>query len=352
LGHDNILEEAIISGAGAVIGECAAEALADRDQLMREAMRESQTPGQPFDEKAFNEAYREKLQPYIDAGRLIAGSVIAATGRDPTLAIASATNALENNFAGLPEYPEELEEVMGEAGVMLKDAAVDTAIDAYNNPDEYIEAAVVGTVPYGDIAQQYYLGETVTKYDLAVETLVVASGMKTVKGGGRLGLKAAKKFGTNFIKRAEEAGHLRKVAANRNTPNRTLDGLDLAGFAEQRLIGEYRHVRGHHVHAKKAFEGHANYDPQKGFSISYQMMENLGIDHDVVTVTQRKLFSELAKSGRQNTMKEHTKIAVEALTRGGCQSRETARDIVAESLKQLRKANIRQPGTIPWHGKK
>jgi hypothetical protein len=121
-----------------------------------------------------------------------------------------------------------------------------------------------------------------------VETLLVASGMKTVKGGGRLGLKVAKKVGENFIKRAEEAGHLRKVAANRNNAKINLAALDLAGSADKKMMGEYRHVRGHHVHAKKAFEGHVNYDPKKGFSISEDLMNTMGIEHKRVTTAQQK----------------------------------------------------------------
>jgi hypothetical protein len=47
-------------------------------------------------------------------------------------------------------------------------------------------------------------------------------------------------------------------------------------------------------------------------------------------------------------MREHTRIAVEALMEGGCQSREMARKIVSESLQSLRKTGVTQPTTIPW----
>lgn len=113
-------------------------------------------------------------------------------------------------------------------------------------------------------------------------------------------------------------------------------------------MGEYRKVRGHHVHAKKAFEGHVNYDPQKGFSISNELMKSLKIDHNTITQSQRRLFGELAKSGQPNTIREHTKIAVESLVEAGVQ-RELARDIVAESLNELRKMNVREPINIPWN---
>ncbi len=99
---------------------------------------------------------------------------------------------------------------------------------------------------------------------------------------------------------------------------------------------------------KKAFEGHPNYDPKKGFSISEELMKKFDIKHRDVSTAQQRLFRELAASGSPNTMREHTRIAVEALIEGGCQSREVARKIVAESLQDLRKMGVTQPTTIPW----
>jgi hypothetical protein len=118
---------------------------------------------------------------------------------------------------------------------------------------------------------------------------------------------------------------------------------------EQSLIkGEYNKVKGHHVHAKKAFEGHANYDPKKGFSISDELMSAYGIKHSTITGSQQKLFNELAKSGRPNTIYEHSRIAVEALVEAGMPEN-AARSIVAESLSNLRVMNVRNPVNIPWN---
>ncbi len=96
LDRDNPFAGGLTGGAGAVIGEVVAESLVDREQLMREANLEAQRKGRP--EEASN-IYRDKLNRYVNIGRLVAGSVIAVTGRDPSIAIATATNALENNFA-------------------------------------------------------------------------------------------------------------------------------------------------------------------------------------------------------------------------------------------------------------
>lgn len=114
-----------------------------------------------------------------------------------------------------------------------------------------------------------------------------------------------------------------------------------------KLAGEYAKVKGHHVHAKKAFEGHVNYDPKKGFSISNQLMENLEIKHEHITNAQRKLFKDLKDSGRPNTLQEHTRIAVESLIEAGIEKK-LARKIVAESLQHLRLSDVKHPTHIPW----
>ena len=81
-------------------------------------------------------------------------------------------------------------------------------------------------------------------------------------------------------------------------------------------IGKYRDVGGHHVHAKAGFRGHATYSEKEGFAISQEFMREMGWDHQLMTNEQRRLFKELAQSGRPNTLFEHTRIAVEALIAG------------------------------------
>ena len=67
-----------------------------------------------------------------------------------------------------------------------------------------------------------------------------------------------------------------------------------------------------------------------------------------MTTKQRELFDELASSGRANTLKEHTRIAVESLIAGGA-TRAEARALVAESLRNLRAQGVRAPANIPWN---
>jgi hypothetical protein len=124
-----------------------------------------------------------------------------------------------------------------------------------------------------------------------------------------------------------------------------IEALDLAGTHK----GPYKPVvNGHHIHAKKAFEGHPNYDPKTGFSISNDLMNAYGVKHSTVTGVQQKLFNELAKSGRPNTMYEHSRIAVQALVEAGMPN-DIARSLVAESVNSLRLMNVKNPMNIPWN---
>ena len=136
------------------------------------------------------------------------------------------------------------------------------------------------------------------------------------------------------------------------------DDLDLAKNSEdaQQSVGRssgaegtglYEDVRGHHVFAKSGFRGHPAYDPQKGFSISQEFMENHGWRHRDMTLAQRQLFHELAASGRPNTLAEHTRIAVEALKAGGATEVE-AKAIVSQALDDLGEQDITAPTRIPW----
>jgi RHS repeat-associated protein len=111
--------------------------------------------------------------------------------------------------------------------------------------------------------------------------------------------------------------------------------------------GEYKDVGGHHIHAKAAFKEVASYDLKKGFSISQKLMKDLKLDHNAMTQTQRKLFRELANSGRPNTLIEQTRIAKEALMAGGA-TEGFANDLLKASLENLKNQNVTAPSNIPW----
>lgn len=113
-------------------------------------------------------------------------------------------------------------------------------------------------------------------------------------------------------------------------------------------VGPYKTVGGHHVHAKAAFKESMEYDPRSGFSISRDFMKSKGWNHQDMTNAQRRGFKELKDSGRPNTMREQSRIAVDALKAGGA-SHSEARSLVAESLMNLREQGVRAPTNIPWN---
>lgn len=115
-------------------------------------------------------------------------------------------------------------------------------------------------------------------------------------------------------------------------------------------IGEYGDVGGHHIHAKSAFNGDINYDPDKGFSISQDYMKSRGWNHADMSTKQRQLFKELYESGRPNTLEEHTRIAKEALKAGGA-TEEEANELINKSLQNLEKQGVAKPTRIPWYSK-
>jgi hypothetical protein len=128
-------------------------------------------------------------------------------------------------------------------------------------------------------------------------------------------------------------------------------GKDLASFSNDKVgTGQYGDVGGHHVHAKAAFKGDINYDPDKGFSISQDYMKSRGWNHADMTTKQRQLFKELYESGRPNTLEEQTRIAKEALIGGGA-TEEEADELINESLKNLKEQGVTQPTRIPWYSK-
>lgn len=108
---------------------------------------------------------------------------------------------------------------------------------------------------------------------------------------------------------------------------------------------------GHHIFSKKAFEGVKGYDLNKALAIPQSEISRLGLNHldaGEITQTQRRLFTELAESGRPNTLAEHARIARESLVAGGM-SKKDAASVVRKALNQLKKWGVTSPSGIPWN---
>ncbi len=114
------------------------------------------------------------------------------------------------------------------------------------------------------------------------------------------------------------------------------------------MIGDYKFVKGHHVFSKAGFDGSIGYDKKTGFSISNEFMEKMGWDHDAMTSTQHTSFTSLFKSGKENTLMEHVRVAYDALIAGGA-SKEEAGIVVTFALVDMLSKGVLSPFKIPWH---
>jgi hypothetical protein len=111
--------------------------------------------------------------------------------------------------------------------------------------------------------------------------------------------------------------------------------------------GFYKDVFGHHVYSKKALGELANTD--KMFAISDDFMAARGFRHQTVTKFQRSAYEQLKKAGITPTLRDHTRIAVEALVKAGIKPAE-ARQLVTLGLRNLRKQGVKFSDNTkhPW----
>ncbi len=133
-----------------------------------------------------------------------------------------------------------------------------------------------------------------------------------------------------------------------------IEWIDPLGLAKDSAsVGAYKDVGGHHVHAKAAFNDMEDYRKimNEMFSLGNSWMDQNNIDHDTITACQRREFKILSCKCNggliENTMKEHTKIALKCLMEGGADEK-SARGLVAKSLRELRRLGVKQPSRIPW----
>jgi len=112
-------------------------------------------------------------------------------------------------------------------------------------------------------------------------------------------------------------------------------------------VGEYGIFKGHHLHAKKAFEGIV--DENRMVSFSQKFLDANKLSRPRVTGFQNAAYSALKKAGITPTLRDHTRIAVEALVKAGYDPVK-ARQAVAISLRRLRDLGVKNyTGTKhPW----
>lgn len=210
LDKEHPLAGAIKGGIGAMIGEVIAESLVDRQQIQNQVIQELELEqGRPLsqeDKVLFEAAYREKLHPAMNTAKLVVASVMASFGHDPSIAIATAANALENNFAGVEDYFI-YREIPEEYRVAMNEAIVEVMEDIRRNPQTYREEAAIAATPYGDILRRVANGENVSALEFGIETGLTFLPMgKIVEAGVKTGGKVFGKFAAAVTKKLEKNG--------------------------------------------------------------------------------------------------------------------------------------------------
>jgi RHS repeat-associated protein len=104
---------------------------------------------------------------------------------------------------------------------------------------------------------------------------------------------------------------------------------------------------GHHVPAKKAFEGAKNYDLKKALAIPNAELKRLRVKHKLITPAQQRGYRALAKSGQPLTWEAMADIETNALIAGGMRAN-MARATVNKAIQALKDAGVEGPVRIPW----
>lgn len=117
---------------------------------------------------------------------------------------------------------------------------------------------------------------------------------------------------------------------------------------EPAKLEPYSQGGGHHVPAKRAFEGTPRYDANKALAIPKNELERLNISHNkVVTPQQRRAYMDFAKKGQPLTWEVIAEIETEVLVKSGLEPG-IASATVAKSIKALKDAGVAGPVRIPW----
>lgn len=111
-------------------------------------------------------------------------------------------------------------------------------------------------------------------------------------------------------------------------------------------MAPYSSGQGHHIPAKKVFEGVRGFDPHAALAIPKAVLDKLKIKHSTITGAQASLYNAFSKTGKKFTWKVIEDIETKALMKAGVDAKK-ARAIVQEAIKDLKKKGF-TPAKIPW----
>jgi len=107
---------------------------------------------------------------------------------------------------------------------------------------------------------------------------------------------------------------------------------------------------GHHVPAKKAFEGACGYSCDEALAIPNAELARLGVKHSKITGAQASLYRKFSKTGADLGWDDIGRIETKALVAGGMDA-DTAATTVRRAILALMDAGVAGPTKIPWGGR-
>ena len=122
--------------------------------------------------------------------------------------------------------------------------------------------------------------------------------------------------------------------------------------AEPAKMEPYKKSGGHHVPAKKAFEGSSGYtpgyDPQKAPAIPEAEFLRLGVEsHAKITAAQLTRYKKFVKTGQPLTWEAMATIETEALVEAGMEVG-VAKATVTKAIQWLKDNGVASPVRTPW----
>ena len=112
-------------------------------------------------------------------------------------------------------------------------------------------------------------------------------------------------------------------------------------------LAPYSEDGGHHIPAKSAFKGAANYDPDNAPAIPNAELDAKGINHGTISGAQSTLYHAFIATGAKLTWGRMHSIEVQALMAGGAKP-VAALSAVTRAISALRSAGVAGPTRIPW----
>ncbi len=139
--------------------------------------------------------------------------------------------------------------------------------------------------------------------------------------------------------------------SNAKPPDEGADAQNLGKQASKpTVLKPYSEDGGHHIPAKRVFEGDPAYNPSEVLAIPNAELKALGLRHTTITGAQKTLYSAYAKLGKPLTWEAVESIETQALVKSGLDPARAAAT-VSETIKALIASGVKEPTRIPWGGK-